>query len=122
MAPTCHLSWDCDTMDSHAVFMDNPKFLVSPEAGPSVPAEDENFGSILSAFEQQHHGNGHGQAVQGTVVSIGPENVIVDIGRKMDGVLPLDACKDASGVLTVKVGDSIPVSITGRDEEGSYLL
>ncbi|MBV8821043.1 MAG: 30S ribosomal protein S1 [Acidobacteriaceae bacterium] len=103
--------------------MENSKALVSPPADAPAPAEDDNsFASILSAFEQQHQGNGHSQAVHGTVLSIGPENIIVDIGRKMDGLLTLDTVRDASGSLTVKPGDSILVSITGRDEEGSYLL
>ncbi len=106
----------------HAVFMENPHVFVSPEAGPGTPAEDENsFANILSEFEQQHHANG-GQVLDGRVVSIGPEFVTVDIGRKMDGSLPVDTFRDESGKLTVQVGDALKVSITGRDEEGSYLL
>jgi len=110
-------------MKSHAVFMENPTLFVSPDAGPSTPADDENsFANILSEFEQQHHTHRDNQAMDGKVVSISPENVVVDIGRKMDGVLPIEQFRDASGKLTVRVGDSLKVSITGRDEEGSYLL
>jgi small subunit ribosomal protein S1 len=110
-------------MKSHAVFMENPTLFVSPDAGPSTPADDENsFANILSEFEQQHHTHRDNQALDGKVVSISPENVVVDIGRKMDGVLPIEQFRDASGKLTVRVGDSLKVSITGRDEEGSYLL
>lgn len=103
--------------------MENFDSLVSPEAGIAPPVEDENsFANILSEFEQQHHGNGQTQTVQGTVVSIGPESVFVDIGRKMDGILPLEPFKTPAGDLSVKVGDSLLVSVTGRDQEGSYLL
>lgn len=103
--------------------MENPTLFVSPDAGPGTPADDENsFANILSEFEQQHHTRTDHQAIDGKVVSITPENVVVDIGRKMDGVLPIEQFRDASGNLTVKVGDGLKVSITGRDEEGSYLL
>ena len=61
--------------------------------------------------------------MQGTVVSIGPESVFVDIGRKMDGVLPIDQFRDPKvGDLMVKVGDTLLVNVTGRDSEGSYTL
>lgn len=102
--------------------MENPNPNALPVAGPATPTEDGNsFADILSEFEQQHHVNG-GQAVQGTVVSIGPESVFVDIGRKMDGVLPVEQFRDPKGELTVKVGDTLLVNITGRDSEGSYTL
>ncbi len=85
----------------------------------SNPAEvssqqDTSFGDILSEFEQSHHTRG--ETVDGTVVSITPEAIFVDIGRKMDGVLP----PDPSGRL--KKGDKLIVSIRGRDQEGNYTL
>ncbi|HEX5227433.1 MAG TPA: S1 RNA-binding domain-containing protein, partial [Bryobacteraceae bacterium] len=46
----------------------------------------------------------------------------MDIGRKVDGVLPVEQFRDAKGELTVRVGDKMVVSITGRDPEGSYTL
>ena len=97
--------------------------IVSPVAGPSVPAEDESsFASILSEFEQQHHSQGQGQTVQGTVVSVTPESVFVDIGRKMDGVIPAEQFRGPNGELQIKPGDLMLVSVTGRDEEGLYTL
>src|ERR1700689_3405437 len=76
--------------------------------------QDTSFGDILSEFEQSHHTRG--ETVDGTVVSITPEAIFVDIGRKMDGVLP----PDPSGRL--KKGDKLGVSMRGRDQEGSYTL
>ncbi len=85
----------------------------------SNPAEvssqqDTSFGDILSEFEQSHHTRG--ETVDGTVVSITPEAIFVDIGRKMDGVLP----PDPTGRL--KKGDKLVVSVRGRDQEGNYTL
>ncbi len=79
-----------------------------------APVSDSSFGDILSEFEQAHHSGG--QAVEGTVVSITPDGVFVDIGRKMDGMLP----PEAAGKL--KPGDRLLVSIRGRDQEGVYQL
>ena len=86
-----------------------------------MSASEESFGDILSQFEQSHHGNG-GQAIQGTVVSISPETVFVDIGRKMDGVIPVEQFRQEKGELGIHVGDNVLVTVTGRDQEGSYTL
>lgn len=98
-------------------------------AATAEPADDtaaepaaepvENFGDLLAQFEKTHkHKTEAGPTLQGTVVSISAEQVFLDVGYKIEGVLPLSAFgKDA-----VKSGDVIPVSITGRNEEGYYQL
>ncbi len=83
---------------------------------PEVPSVDTSFGDILSQFEQSHQA-AESETLEGTVVSVTPDGVFVDIGRKMDGVLPADA----AGV-QLKPGDKIVVSVRGRDEAGNYLL
>jgi len=85
------------------------------------PSGDVSFGSILSQFEEGQHDK-PGEGVRGTVVSLGPDSVFVDIGRKMDGVLPIEKVRDENGAISVHVGDELVVSITGRDQEGNYLL
>src|SRR5579883_2102499 len=81
---------------------------------PDGVSTDTSFGDILTQFEQSHqHG---GETLEGTVVSVTPEAVFVDLGRKMDGVITPD------GKHTYKKGDKVLVSIRGRDEEGNYQL
>jgi small subunit ribosomal protein S1 len=87
-----------------------------------APPDDNSFADILSEFEQTHRGTRSNEGLDGTVVSISPESVFVDIGRKVDGVLPVELFRDAASALTVKIGDKLRVSITGRDPEGSYTL
>ena len=72
-----------------------------------APSSDTSFGEILSEFEQGHRSGD--QAVEGTVVSVTPDGVFVDIGRKMDGMLPAEAAQK------LKPGDRLLVSIRGRD-------
>ena len=107
--------------------MQNPTSPAVPEAlatsadAPENAPVDNSFADILSEFEQSHHARSNA-GLEGTVVSISPESVFVDIGRKVDGVLPVQQFRDASGELTIHVGDRMLVSITGRDQEGSYTL
>ena len=115
-------------MDLRHSFMENPTSPAIAEAlaasldTADTPSNDNSFAEILSEFEQSHHGQRDREALEGTVVSISPESVFVDIGRKVDGMLPVETFRDADGALSVQVGDKLRVSITGRDEEGSYIL
>jgi len=108
--------------------MDNPTSPALPGVPASTlndtaaPSDENSFADILSEFEQQHHGPARGEALEGKVVSISADSVFVDIGRKMDGVLPASQFRDAAGVLSVRLGDKLLVSITGTDSEGSYTL
>lgn len=102
-------------------FMTNSPNFADPEDIEVAPADENSFGDILSQFEQEHHVAGK-ETIQGTVVSITAETIFVDIGRKMDGVIPIDKAPREKGELAVHVGDTMIVTVTGRDEEGSYLL
>jgi small subunit ribosomal protein S1 len=100
------------------VGVETPTYPSEPVA--EEPAED--FGELLKAFEKSHsHKAAPGQKqLQGTVISLSADQVFLDIGYKTEGVLPRSAFDDnADGV---KVGDSYPVSVTGRNEEHYYEL
>ncbi|MCC6340622.1 MAG: S1 RNA-binding domain-containing protein [Bryobacterales bacterium] len=80
------------------------------------------FGDILSQFEQDHKAAESAEALPGTVVAINADAIIVDIGRKMEGVLDPAQFRDASGNVFLKTGETLPVLITGRNAEGYYEL
>jgi small subunit ribosomal protein S1 len=46
-----------------------------------------------------------GTIVTGTVVSIGPDVIVVNAGLKSEGVIPVEQFMSESGVLDVAVGD-----------------
>ena len=91
---------------------------------PSMPEHGENFADILSQYEQTHahKPQAGGQGLTGTVVAVSPEQVFIDIGLKIEGVMPVADFKDPAGKVGVQVGDQFPVSIKGRNEEGYYEL
>ncbi|HEU5352110.1 MAG TPA: S1 RNA-binding domain-containing protein [Terracidiphilus sp.] len=94
-----------------------------PESKPD-PEPTASFAELLRDFEQSHaHSSrsGAGQSpgqIQGTVLSVTADQVFVDIGFKVEGVLPLSAF----GKDDLRPGDVVPVSVKGRNEEGYYEL
>lgn len=81
--------------------------------------ESSTFAEILSDFEQQHAGAG--ETVTGTVISVSGGAILVDIGRKIEGFLPLEKWHMAE-TGDPQPGASVLVSIGPRNEEGYYEL
>jgi len=63
--------------------------LLNNAADNADAQEDSGFAEILSSFERQHSEGASGENMSGTIVSVSPENILVDIGRKIEGVLPI---------------------------------
>ncbi len=97
-----------------------PEPVAEPAAEEVAPGPVESFADVLKAFESTHTHRAASKQLEGTVVSLSAEQVILDVGYKMEGVLPRSSFpNNAEGV---KAGDRFPVSITGRNEEGYYEL
>jgi small subunit ribosomal protein S1 len=100
--------------------MTQPNAFESPEnvsqdaSNPEEAVQDTSFGDILSEFEHSQHASG--QALEGTVLSVTPDAVFVDIGRKTEGVLKPDAN------VTLQPGQKLLVNVRGMDADGNYLL
>jgi small subunit ribosomal protein S1 len=93
----------------------------SPESQP-LSEPDESFKDILTQFEKSKSRKPEeaGKGREGTVIAVTVDSVLVDIGFKTEGILPLSAFQSAREA--VKAGDKLVVSIKGRDPEGYYEL
>ena len=104
------------------------------EAGVPEEAAVE-AGDGLTDEEAQEEGMGddvevknlrHGEIVRGVVVQVGQDEVLVDVGAKSEGVIPireLSCCDVNSPEEIVKVGDEIEVFVLkAEDNEGRLIL
>jgi small subunit ribosomal protein S1 len=71
-----------------------------------VSDPDEDFAAMFEASERAKRIE-KGQTIEGTIVRIGPEVALVDVGGKSEAVIGIDELKDAEGDLEVAVGDRI---------------
>jgi small subunit ribosomal protein S1 len=62
-----------------------------------------------------------GQVVNGVIVKIESDEIIVDVGYKTEGVIPKSEFLDISGELTVKVGDRVDVSVERMSDSNGRL-
>ena len=96
--------------------------IPSSEVLESTPAAEpeESFGDIFSAYEKEHARKPEPgtQSREATVVAVNSEAVILDVGFKSEGLLPIAEMRGAA----VNIGDKLNVTIKGRDPEGYYQL
>jgi small subunit ribosomal protein S1 len=87
-----------------------------------APETSESFDELFSQYEKNRTRKpaGGGQGLQGTVVAVTADSVILDIGYKTEGILPLSAFQGPGE--QIKPGDKLPVTIKGRNQEGYYEL
>jgi small subunit ribosomal protein S1 len=94
----------------------------NPETPQSMPVEEptDSFQALFSEYEKTHARKPEGgdQRREGTVITITADSVILDIGFKSEGLLPLAEMHNAP----VKPGDKLQVTVKGRDPEGYYEL
>jgi small subunit ribosomal protein S1 len=73
-------------------------------------------------YEQSLNQIQYGEITTGKVVQIKDDRVMVDVGWKTEGFIPIAELKDARGNINVSVGDDIDVFVDKRDSEGSLVL
>ena len=83
------------------------------EGQEAVAAEDD-FGSMFeqsfaSMFEESMQAVKPGGVVTGTVVDVNPTHVVVDVGYKTEGRIPVQEFQNGDGTLQVGVGDEVDV-------------
>ncbi len=87
--------------------------------GKEGEGETEADTSFQALYEESLKQIEEGTIVTGTVISINPDSVLVDVGYKSEGEIPISQFKDHQGNLTVKENDKVEVLVVSReDDEG----
>lgn len=98
--------------------MTNPEISETHSTAEDVNQADQSFDALFSEYERTHarRPDEGARQIEGTVVAVSPEQVFIDIGFKVEGVLPVSATEPLAA------GDRVLVSVKGRNEEGYYAL
>ncbi len=86
-------------------------------------AENSDYQAFLDGYSSQFASRG-GETYHGHVLSVTNQEVIVDIGRKIEGLVPASQFPFENGAPAIKRGDVIEVMVdrTGPPVEGYILL
>src|SRR5262245_1223181 len=78
---------------------------------PEAPAHDSepDFETLLAAYEGRTQSFSEGEVIKGRVIAISNGGVVVDVGFKSEGIIPLEQFMDDHGRTSLKVGDVVDV-------------
>ncbi|MBI5516759.1 MAG: 30S ribosomal protein S1 [Deltaproteobacteria bacterium] len=82
----------------------------------------DSFAALFEASVAEGDKIREGEIVQGTVLRVGKDNVVVDIGYKSEGVIPASEFTGAGGEVTVKPGDTVDVLVESREDDNGLVL
>jgi small subunit ribosomal protein S1 len=116
-----------------------PEIQAAPEAAavPSVARAKapehglesmDDFSAALAAFEREQAAEAAAveaygdKIVSGTVLKQTEKHLVVDVGLKSEGLVPLEQVLDHSGAVRFNPGDVIDVVIEREEPEGGYLV
>ena len=88
----------------------------------SPAAHDPESFAALFEEESQRHVVKEGDIVKGKVIHIGKDHVVVDIGYKSEGTIPLYEFTQADGTVGIKEGDEIDVFLESREDENGLCV
>jgi len=80
-------------------------------------AEEEDFAKLFESYADMIHPDLKvGDKVKGKIIAIGEDDVFVDTGAKIDGVVDKTELMDEQGKMTCREGDRIELYVVSMDE------
>ena len=85
-----------------------PDEAAAPVTEPSEPApmmDDEEYERLLDMYDVSFKNFAEGEVVRGIVLQVSDTEVIVDVGYKSEGIIPIDEFRDDTGTVVVEIDD-----------------
>ena len=87
----------------------------------------EDFAAALESFDREQAAEAAAMqsdehVVTGTVIKLTDKHVVVDVGLKSEGLIPLEQVLDHTGQPKLKPGDTVEVVVEREEPEGGYLV
>jgi len=103
---------------------DDPKNLNQPLRKGGEPNDLESLGmdELLDMYDRKMSNFAEGDIIRGRVLKVLGAEVVIDIGYKSEGVLPVHEVTGYDGKITVKPGDELDVFIERLENNSGYIV
>ncbi|MFW6052610.1 MAG: 30S ribosomal protein S1, partial [Desulfosalsimonas sp.] len=85
-------------------------------------ASEQSMESLLEMYEESIKRFEEGEVVNGRIISVDKDHVLVDVGYKSEGLIPIHEFKDGDGNVDAAVDDDVEVMIEWWDEEEERVI
>jgi small subunit ribosomal protein S1 len=95
---------------------------VSAPQQPAPMMDDEEYERLLDMYDVSFKNFAEGEVVRGIVLQVSDTEVIVDVGYKSEGIIPIDEFRDETGKISIKVGDTVDVLLEKTEDKEGYVV
>ena len=85
-------------------------------------AQGETMENLMEMYEESFKRFAEGEVVNGRIISVDKDHVLVDIGYKSEGQIRINEFRDENGELRAEVGDSVEVMVEWWDDENEVVV
>ncbi len=83
---------------------------------------EETMEDFMQELEDSLKRFAEGELVNGTIIAVDKDHVLVDIGYKSEGMISISEFKDEEGNVDVKINDEVEVMVEQWDEEQEQVI
>ena len=84
--------------------------------------DPQEYARLLDLYDNSFRNIAEGEVVKGTVLKVTPSEVIVDVGYKSEGIIPIDEFIDENGQVAVQPGDIVDVLLERTEDREGYVV
>src|SRR5258708_7354521 len=84
--------------------------------------DPQEYAALLDLYDNSFRNIAEGEVVKGTVLKVTPSEVVVDVGYKSEGIIPVDEFVDETGQITVQPGDIVDVLLERTEDREGYVV
>jgi small subunit ribosomal protein S1 len=84
--------------------------------------DPQEFARLLDFYDNSFRNIAEGEVVKGTVIKVTPTDVIVDVGFKSEGLIPIEEFLDESGQVAAQPGDIVDVLLERTEDREGYVV
>ena len=82
----------------------------------------DEYAKLLDVYDSSFRNIAEGEVMKGTVLKVTPSEVVVDVGYKSEGIIPISEFLDERGEVTVQPGDTVDVLLERTEDREGYVV
>ncbi len=94
----------------------------SAEPVVDAPLDAEEYERLLDMYDVSFKNFAEGEVVRGIVLRVTESEVIVDVGYKSEGVIPIEEFRDETGKISIKQGETVDVLLEKTEDREGYVV
>lgn len=95
---------------------------VDDNTSEDVQNTGNNMENLMDMYEESFKRFAEGEVVNGRIISVDKDYILVDIGYKSEGRIRINEFKDEKGDMHVNIGDDVEVMVEFWDEEEERVI